>query len=148
MWTCPNCGRTFKRTYQDHYCGQAPASIDEYIERQEDGIQPALVCLRNAIRDAIPEAEETIAWSMPTWKRKGYLIHFAASKNHVGLYVAEEAVAAFEERLTGFETRKGVIRLKHGQEMPLALIADIAQWCWNREQQSSPTGQDQGEQAH
>ena len=31
MWTCPKCGRTFRRTDQDHYCGQAPASVDEYI---------------------------------------------------------------------------------------------------------------------
>ena len=39
MWTCPNCGREFKRTNQSHYCGKAPASIDEYILRQENDIQ-------------------------------------------------------------------------------------------------------------
>ena len=24
MWTCPKCGRTFKKREQDHYCGKAP----------------------------------------------------------------------------------------------------------------------------
>ena len=136
MWTCPNCGREFKRANQNHYCGKAPVSIDEYISRQEKDIQPTLVSLKNTIHDAIPETEETIAWGMPTWKKKGNIIHFAASKNHLGVYVWPEAVSFFEERLKGFETNKGVIRLKWGQEMPLSLIADIAKWCFMMDQNS------------
>ena len=133
MWTCPNCGREFKRTNQDHYCGKAPASIDEYILKQNIAIQPALISLRNAIHDAIPEAKETIAWSMPTWKKKGNIIHFSVSKNHIGVHVGEEAVTYFHERLKGLEVYKSVIRLKFDQEMPLLLIADIAKWSFAKE---------------
>ena len=133
MWTCPKCGREFKRTNQDHYCGKAPASIDEYILRQEVAIQPALISLRNAIHDAIPEAKETIAWSMPTWKKKGNIIHFSVSKKHIGVHVGEEAATHFQERLKGLEVYKSVIRLKFDQEMPLSLIADIAKWSFAEE---------------
>ena len=132
MWICPDCGRSFKRTNQSHYCGKAPATIDEYISRQPQDIQPILIELRNAIHQAIPEAEETIRWSMPTWKRKSNVIHFAVSKNHIGIYAGGEAVVCFEERLKGFETDKGVIRLKLDQEIPLSLIADIAKWSYSR----------------
>ena len=135
MWTCPNCGREFKRTNQDHYCGKAPASIDEYILRQEFAIQPALISLRNAIHDAIPEAEETIAWSTPTWKKNGNsIIRFAVNQNHIGVYVWEEAIPFFEDRLMEFETYKGVIRLKLNQEIPVSLISDIAKWCFMMDQ--------------
>ena len=134
MWTCPKCGREFKRTNQDHYCGKPPASIDEYILKQEIAIQPVLISLRNAIHDAIPEAKETIAWSMPTWKKKGNIIHFSVSKNHIGVHVGEDAVAYFNERLNGIEIYKGVIRLKPDQEIPLTLISDIAKWCFTRDQ--------------
>ena len=134
MWRCPRCGREFKRTNQDHYCGKAPASIDEYILKQDAAIQPALITLRNAIHDAIPEAEEKIAWSMPTWKKKGNIISFAVSKNHIGVYIGEEAVAQFHERFQGIEIYKGNLRLKHNQEMPLSLISDIAKWCYTRDQ--------------
>ena len=96
MWTCPNCGREFKRTNQSHYCGEAPASVEEYILRQEKDVQSALVCLRNTIRDAIPEAEETIAWSTPTWKKKGNVIRIAVSKKHIGVYVWGDAVSFFD----------------------------------------------------
>ena len=136
MWKCPKCGREFKRTDQDHYCGKAPADIDEYILRQEKEIQPLLVSLRNTIRDAIPEAEETIAWSMPTWKKKGNIIHFAVSKKHIGFYVEQEAVDFFAERLKDLETNKGVIRLKFDREPPLSLIADIAKWSYEADQRS------------
>ena len=134
MWTCPKCGREFKRTGQDHYCGKAPATIDEYILRQDASIQPYLISLRNTIHDAIPEAEEKIAWSMPTWKKRGNVISFAVSKNHIGVYIGEEAVAHFYERLQGIEIYKGNLRLKHNQEMPLSLISDIAKWCYARDQ--------------
>ena len=137
MWTCPNCGREFKKTNQDHYCGKAPASIDEYISRQEKELQPVLVCLKDTKHNAIPEAEETIAWGMPTWKKKGNIIHFAVSKNHIGIYVGQEAVAYFEERLTGFEIYKGAIRLKRNQEIPCALISDIAKWSFAMDQKET-----------
>ena len=41
MWECPKCGRTFKNTNQDHYCGEAPKTIEEYIENQgnEEGYE-------------------------------------------------------------------------------------------------------------
>ncbi|MCH5270333.1 MAG: DUF1801 domain-containing protein [Lachnospiraceae bacterium] len=136
MWTCPNCGREFKRTNQSHYCGNAPASVDEYISQQVKDIQPILVSLKNTINEAIPDAEETIAWSTPTWKKKGNIIRFAVSKNHIGVYVWEDAVSFFEERLRGIETDNGVIRLKIGEEMPLSLIADIATWCFAMDQRS------------
>ena len=134
MWTCPNCGREFKRTNQNHYCGNAPLSIDEYISRQAQDVQPLLISIRNAIHNAIPEAEETIAWGMQTWKKKSNIIHFAVSKNHIGIYAGQEAVDFFQDRLKDYETSKGVIRLKMNQEVPLSLIADIAKWCYSADQ--------------
>ena len=136
MWICPKCGREFKRTNQDHYCGKAPATIDEYILKQDIALQPALIRLRNAIRDAIPEAVEAIAWSMPTWKKKGNIIHFAVTKNHIGVYVGEDAIVHFAERLKEYEIYKGGIRLKSGEDMPLSLISDIAKWCFTMDQRN------------
>lgn len=134
MWTCPKCGREFRRIGQDHYCGKAPASVDEYILRQDEAIRPALIRLRNAIHDAIPEAEEKIAWSMPTWKKKRNVISFAANQHHIGVYIGEEAVAHFREQLEGLEIYKGNLRLRYHQEMPLSLIAAIAKWCYRMDE--------------
>ena len=42
MWVCPKCGRSFRRKDQDHYCGKAPETIEEYILSQPEETQPYL----------------------------------------------------------------------------------------------------------
>ena len=129
MWTCPKCGRTFARTGQDHYCGKPPETIDEYILNQPEKAQPLLREINDVIREAIPETREKISWSMPTYWKKRNLIQFAAFKNHVGLYPGPEAVEKFADRLTGYQTQKGTIRLPYDQPLDRELVAEIAVWC-------------------
>lgn len=129
MWNCPKCGRTFKRQGQDHYCGKAPETIEEYIAAQPEEVQPYLTELRNALRAALPEAEERISWSMPTYWKKHNIIHFAGFKNHAGLYPGPEAVLEFAERLTEYRTSKGTIQLPYSRPVPAELVSDIARWC-------------------
>lgn len=129
MWKCPKCNRTFKNTNQDHYCGEAPKTIAEYISRQQEQAQPYLLAINNAIKAALPEATEKISWSMPTYWKKHNLIQFAASKKHVGLYPGPEAVSTFADRLTEYKTSKGAIQFPYDKPLPLPLIAEIAKWC-------------------
>ena len=129
MWTCPKCGRNFHNNNQSHYCGKAPQTIAEYIREQPEEVQPVLRQLQETIREAIPDAKEKISWSMPTFWKGCNLIQFAASQKHIGLYPGPEAVEAFDDRLAGYPTSKGTIRLPLNQPMPLELIADIARWC-------------------
>lgn len=129
MWKCPKCGRTFKNTNQDHYCGEPPKTIEEYIKRQPEQVQPFLRQINTAIQSAIPTAQEKISWSMPTYWKKHNLIQFAAFKKHIGLYPGPEAVEAFAHKLTQYHTSKGAIQLPYDQPLPLELIAEIARWC-------------------
>lgn len=131
MWKCPQCGRSFEKPNQSHYCGEKPKTIDEYIAAQSEGIRPYITAVRNAIQAAIPEAEERISWSMPTYWKGHNIIHFAAHKKHLGLYAGTEAVIAFSERLGEYKTSKGAIQFPYAKPIPLDLIAEIAQWCWH-----------------
>ena len=128
MWKCPKCGREFQKQNQDHYC-RKPLDIDEYISFQDEGIQPYLQEVREAIGNAIPDAEEKISLSMPTFWKKRNLIQFAASKRHIGIYPGPEAVEAFHDRLEEYETNRGTIRIPYRMPLQLDVIADIAKWC-------------------
>ncbi|MCI9200758.1 MAG: hypothetical protein HFI03_10180 [Lachnospiraceae bacterium] len=129
MWICPKCGRTFKNQNQGHYCGKAPETIEEYIAAQPEKAQQYLREIRDAVRAVLPEAEEKISWSMPTFRKKFNIIQFAAHKNHIGLYAGTEAVVEFGGRLEGYKTSKGTIQLPYDKPLPLELIAEIAKWC-------------------
>ena len=104
--------------------------IDTYIDQQDPAIRPRLHAIRDTIREAIPEAEERISWSMPTFWRGQNLIHFAASKKHIGLYPGGEATTVFAEELTGLDVSKGTIRLPYDRKLPDELITQIARWCY------------------
>ena len=93
-------------------------------------MQPRLGKVREILRTAIPDAEERISWSMPTYWKGRNIIHFAASKKHLGLYPGGEATTVFADELKGFEVSKGTIRLPWNKELPTELIQRIARWCY------------------
>ena len=124
MWKCPKCGREFSRQEQQHYCGK-PQTVDEYIDAQDASVRPKLREVRAIIRAAIPEAQERMSWSMPTFWRGRNLIHFAASKRHLGLYPGGEATAVFADALKDYDVSKGTIRILWDRELPVELIRKI-----------------------
>ena len=128
-WICPKCGREFSRQDQDHYCVK-PQNIDEFIAAQDETVQPRLSEVREILHAAIPDAEERISWSMPTYWKGRNIIHFAASKKHLGLYPGGEATTVFADELKGFDVSKGTIRLPWNKELPTELIQRIARWCY------------------
>lgn len=99
---------------------------------QDEKVRPRLNRIRTILRNAIPDAEERISWSMPTYWKGRNIIHFAAFKKHIGLYPGDEAVAAFSDQLSGFVVSKGTIRLPYTQEIPEELIGKIARWCYSQ----------------
>ncbi len=105
-----------------------PTSIDEYIMQQDEYKRDDLMLVRQALRDALPDAEERISWSMPTYWKQHNIIHFAASKKHIGLYPGSEAVVAFHNELSNYTTDKGTVRIPYGN-VDTALITRIAKWC-------------------
>ena len=106
-----------------------PETIDAYIAMQDEAVQPRLQEVRDILRATLPEAQERMSWSMPTYWKGRNLIHFAASKKHLGLYPGGEATAVFAEELRDFDVSKGTIRIPWDRELPAALIQKIAQWC-------------------
>ena len=127
-WKCPKCGREFSRQDQDHYCIK-PQNIDEYIAAQDESVQPKLREVHAILRSALPDAQERISWSMPTYWKGRNIIHFAAFKKHIGLYPGGEATAVFAQELKDFDLSKGTIRLPYDRELPADLITRIAVWC-------------------
>ena len=131
MWKCPKCGRTFKKENQSHYCGEAPKTVEEYILAQDEEIRDRLRKVRQVLISRLPDAAEKISWSMPTYWKDHNIIHFAAQKKHIGLYPGPEAVAFFSEKLeqAGLKYSKGSIQIPYARELPVELIAEIADWC-------------------
>jgi uncharacterized protein YdhG (YjbR/CyaY superfamily) len=105
-------------------------SVDEYIAAQPEAAQPALKRVRAAIRKAVPKAEETISYKIPTYKLHGErLLYFAGWKRHYSLYPAtKRLVAALNEDLKPYEVVKSTVRFSLAEPVPAKLIARIAKF--------------------
>ena len=104
-------------------------AIDDYILAQRQEIQEILFTVRRTIKVVLPKAEERISWRMPTFWENHNIIHFAAFKNHLGIYPGDEGVAAFLDRLSDYKNSKGAIQFQYKEPIPYDLIAEIALWC-------------------
>ena len=126
MWTCPKCGREFKRINQGHYCGKAPESVDEYIALQEEEARPHLRLLRDIILGSASGIKEKILWSMPTYSLSGCSLSFAACKEYVSLYIGSEILRIYEKELEGFQIKKDALYLPYNREIPASTIKAIS----------------------
>jgi uncharacterized protein YdhG (YjbR/CyaY superfamily) len=129
MWTCPKCNREFDYEPPHHFCDSGAQTIGAYITAQAEDIQPRLWEVYHAIKAALPDAKEKISYRMPTFWQGRNIIHFAAFAKWIGLFPGGEATAVFADKLVGFHTTKGGIRLLHKEPLPLELITEIAHWC-------------------
>ena len=105
-----------------------PQTIDEYIARFPKEIQELLETIRITIREAAPDAEETISYQMPTFKLKGNLVHFAAYKNHIGFYPTPSGIEKFRDELSAYNGAKGSVQFPIDQPLPLDLISKIVKF--------------------
>lgn len=103
-------------------------SIDEYIAAFPKETQKILKEIRAAIKAAAPNAEEKISYQMPTFFLNGNLIHFAAYKNHIGIYPTPSGTQAFKDEISRYQGAKGSIRLPIDEPMPLKLISRIVKF--------------------
>ena len=107
---------TNKTTFKD---------IDEYIASFPKDTQEMLEKLRMTIREAAPDAEETINYGVPTFTLKGNLVHFAAYKRHIGFYPAPTGIEKFKNELSAYERAKGSVQFPLDRPIPYDLISKI-----------------------
>jgi len=103
-------------------------TIDEYIATFPKNVQVILEELRQAIRDSAPNAKEAISYQMPTFKLNGNLVHFAAYKNHIGLYPTSSGIEAFKEKLTDYEISKGAVRFPLNKPLPFDIVKKMVKY--------------------
>ena len=108
---------------------KTPNNIDEYISDFPEDVQIILDQVRSIIKQAAPDAEESIGYGMPAFKTHGKpLVYFAAFKNHIGFYATPTGHAEFAQELSKYKQGKGSVQFPIDQPMPLELISQIVEF--------------------
>ncbi len=101
-------------------------TIDAYISGASPAARPILRKIRALIRKAAPDAQETISYRMPAFRRNGILFYFAAFKNHIGMFPPVKGDKDLERELKPYRGPKGNLQFPLDEPMPYKLIARIA----------------------
>jgi uncharacterized protein YdhG (YjbR/CyaY superfamily) len=105
-----------------------PKTIDEYIAGFPPDIQEILEKIRETVRKAAPNAEETIKYRMPTFTLKGNLVYFAGFKEHIGFYPVPSGIEAFKKDLSVYKQGRGSVQFPFNKPIPYGLISRIVKF--------------------
>jgi uncharacterized protein YdhG (YjbR/CyaY superfamily) len=101
-------------------------TIDEYIKTFPKDVQNLLQGIRRTIRNAAPEAVETISYQMPAFKLHGrFLVSFAAWKHHVGMYPIPAGTAAFQKKISEYKAAKSTVQFPLDKPVPYDLLTKL-----------------------
>lgn len=99
--------------------------IDRYISQCPAATQAILERVRATIRQAAPDATETMSYQMPAFRQHGILVYFAAWKMHIGLYPPITGDKALEKAAARYAGPKGNLQFPLDEPIPYKLIERI-----------------------
>jgi|SRR5512137_23718 uncharacterized protein YdhG (YjbR/CyaY superfamily) len=103
--------------------------IDDYISEFPADVQVLLKKIRKIIKEAAPEAVESIAYGMPAYKTNGKpLVYFAGFRNHIGFYATPTGHKQFSAELSKFKQGKGSVQFSLDKPVPFDLIKRIVEF--------------------
>lgn len=105
------------------------ADHDAYIAEAPEALRPLLVRLRAQLAEALPDAEEVIAYKMPGFRiGQAIVAGYAAFSQQCGLYLAPSAIAshAGEIAAAGLKSTKTGVTFSPGRPIPDGLVRTLA----------------------
>jgi uncharacterized protein YdhG (YjbR/CyaY superfamily) len=101
--------------------------IDDYLEGVEASKRAALERIRRLAKEQVPDAEEVIAYQMPTLRYRGRpFLGFLAHKRHLGIYpYSGEVIEKLRDELQQFELSKGTIRVPLDAPIPESTLKRV-----------------------
>ena len=105
-------------------------TVDEYFQNATPEEEAQYARLQAIVSELAPEAEETLAYGMPTYKVKGKpLVHFGIFKDHMSLFPASgSATEEFADRLAAWKTSKGTLQFTLDNPIPDDLLRDLVRY--------------------
>jgi uncharacterized protein YdhG (YjbR/CyaY superfamily) len=103
-------------------------NVDEYIAAAPKDLQSKLREVRAAIREAAPDAAESISYAMPFYTFKGEtgykarLCYFGLLKNRIAFYIRPMAMEGHLGEVAEYQTTKSALQFPLDRPVPVLLI--------------------------
>ena len=116
----PSRGSVLLATSADH---------DAYIAEAPEDLRPLLARLRAQLADALPDAEEVIAYKMPGFRiGQSIVAGYAAFSKQCGLYLSPSTIKSHADDIAaaGLKSTKTGVTFSSSQPIPEELVKKLA----------------------
>lgn len=105
----------------------ADPRVDTYLAGLAPEHRALLQHVRAVIASVVPDAEETISYGMPAFRRNGrFFLSYAGWKRHCSIYpLTDEFLAAHRAELDGYGRTKGSLHFTPQQPLPDQVLEDL-----------------------
>lgn len=110
---------------------QSSKAVDAYIASHPEDVRLMLEEIRQTIREAAPQAEETIDYGIPTYQLNGNVVHFGGFRHHIGFYPTPSGMIAFSKELKPYKQTRGTVKFPLDEPLPLDLVKRITSFRVN-----------------
>ena len=111
---------------------RSPATIDEYLGPFPKDTRIVLENIRRAIRNAAPDAIETISYGIPAFDLKNrHLVFFAGWKHHISIYPIPAGDEALQHEISQYKSKRQAEPLLTGDPRSGERVACI-HWAAHR----------------
>jgi len=103
--------------------------VDQYISSFPANVRGILKKIRSIVKEAAPDAVESIAYRMPAYKtNKKPLVYFAAYENHIGFYATPSGHEEFSSELSRYKQGRGSVQFPLDRPIPYDLIKQMVEF--------------------
>jgi uncharacterized protein YdhG (YjbR/CyaY superfamily) len=110
---------------------QTYSTVDDYLAAATYEVEPRLAEMRRVVREALPDAEETISHNIPAYRQHGVVVvQIAGTAEHTSLnfFPTAGVRVRFDAELAPYKVTKSAVRFPLDEPLPLGLIADISRF--------------------
>lgn len=106
-------------------------TVDQYIRAAPVEAQAVLRKVRAAIREAAPDADESISYGMPFYSYKGEvgierrLCYFGLQRESLGFFLRPKDLEPYAEKIAEYKSTKSTLRFPLKKPIPLPLIKKL-----------------------
>jgi uncharacterized protein YdhG (YjbR/CyaY superfamily) len=100
-------------------------AVLQYLDQFDGDVRMRLDQIHQAIRTIVGDVPCVMCYGIPTFKATKNIIHFAAFKNHIGIYPGPKIIVLLAADLMNYTTSKGAIQFPHDKKLPMPLIRKI-----------------------
>jgi uncharacterized protein YdhG (YjbR/CyaY superfamily) len=102
------------------------ATVDDYLAGVPEPGRSQLAALRRIVREAAPDALESLSYGIIAYNLRGRLVYIGPAKKHVGLYaVGDSLMQRYAAELAPYRSKDTTIRFPLDASLPAELIATL-----------------------